>query len=146
MQDESILTETMFLDFQMSHWGSPGVDLIPIFYAMGNAECRKRRGEILFAYHEALEGYMKRLGCLTKCPSLLELNGDLLKMGAVEVVWGITFLPFFYPFFANLDMSAVEDPTPEAMNKIRKIMYSDKDVNEALREILLNLLYRGVLY
>uniref|UniRef100_A0A1L8DYJ5 Putative ecdysteroid kinase n=1 Tax=Nyssomyia neivai TaxID=330878 RepID=A0A1L8DYJ5_9DIPT len=143
--ENGIVSETIFLDFQLSQWGSPAIDLVPIFYALGDSECRKRRGEIICIYHEYLVDYIKRLGCLTKIPSLLELNIDLLKKGALEIVWGITFLPFFYPFFANMDMEAVEDPSTEAMNKIRKIMYSNEDVAEALKEILFELLYKGIL-
>uniref|UniRef100_A0A1B0C979 Putative ecdysteroid kinase n=1 Tax=Lutzomyia longipalpis TaxID=7200 RepID=A0A1B0C979_LUTLO len=51
-KSEGKISETIFLDFQKSFWASPAIDLFSLLYGIGNAECRKRRGEILLRYQE----------------------------------------------------------------------------------------------
>ncbi|XP_055695949.1 uncharacterized protein LOC129797409 [Lutzomyia longipalpis] len=139
------IDKTMFLDFQISFWGSPAIDLIYVFYAIGNAECRRRRGEILAIYHATLTEYLNRLGCLGKPPSLLELNMEVLKRGAMELLWAVGFLPFLCLDFTKIDMEAIVDPSPEVMGNMRRMMYKNEEIVKILREVLPDLLYKGIL-
>ncbi|XP_059621270.1 uncharacterized protein LOC132264938 [Phlebotomus argentipes] len=139
------IDKTMFLDFQISFWGSPAIDLIYILYAIGDADCRKRRGEILSIYHECFCDYLNRLGCFKKAPTLLDLNIEMLKKGTMEIMLGVCFLPFFALDFSKVDLNDVVDPTPEVMANMRKMLYANADVVKVLREILPDLLYKGIL-
>uniref|UniRef100_A0A1L8DYK0 Putative ecdysteroid kinase n=1 Tax=Nyssomyia neivai TaxID=330878 RepID=A0A1L8DYK0_9DIPT len=139
------INKTMFVDYQMSFWGSPTIDLIYIFYAVGNTDCRRRREEMLSIYHEALSEYLNRLGCLKKPPTLLELNIEMLKRGAAELLLSICFHPFFYLDYTKVDAKEIADPEPEVVNRIRKMMYTNEDLVKVLKEVLPDLLYRGVL-
>ncbi|XP_055696334.1 uncharacterized protein LOC129797607 [Lutzomyia longipalpis] len=139
------IKETMFLDYQVSFWGSPAVDLIYVLYAVGNAECRKRREELLSIYHGALTEYLNNLGCLKKPPSLLELNIEMLKKGAMEMLWSICFLPFFHMDFTKVDIEDFVNPTPEVMGRMRKMMYTDENMVKILKVVLPELLYKGIL-
>ncbi|XP_055706875.1 uncharacterized protein LOC129803985 [Phlebotomus papatasi] len=139
------IDKTMFLDFQISYWGSPANDLIYVLYAIGGAECRRRRGEILSIYHNTLTEYLNRLGCLRKPPTLLDLNIEMLVRGPMEILWAVCFLAFFHLDFTKIDLEAVVDPSPEAMSKVRKIMYTNEEIVKVLKETLPELFYKGIL-
>lgn len=139
------VNKTMFLDFQLSYWGSPATDLLCVFHAIGGAECRKRRGEILSIYHESLIEYLNCLGCLRKPPTLLDLNIEMLKKGPIEILWAVCFLPFFHLDFTKIYPEDVADTSPEVMSKVRKLMYTNEEVVKTLKETLPELLYKGIL-
>ncbi|GAB0087172.1 LOC111597534 [Sergentomyia squamirostris] len=140
------IEKTMFLDYQISFWGSPAIDLIYVLYAIGDDETRARRGELLSIYHASFCEYLNLLGCLKKPPSLLDLNMDLLKNGAAEILLGICFLPFMAIDFSKMDMDAIVDPTPESMAAMRRMTYADEKIVKILKVVLPELLHKGILY
>uniref|UniRef100_A0A1B0C983 Putative ecdysteroid kinase n=1 Tax=Lutzomyia longipalpis TaxID=7200 RepID=A0A1B0C983_LUTLO len=126
IKNKDDLEKTMFLDFQICFWGSPAVDLIYILYSIGDTDTRKRRGEMLRIYHEALTEYLNRLGCLKKPPSLLQLNIEMLQRGPMEVFWSTCIFPFFCMDFSKVDMETVFTPSEDNMLEIRKAMYKNQ--------------------
>lgn len=139
------IDKIMLLDYQLSFWASPAYDLIYLLYAFGNAETRKRRAEILLNYHDALTEYLNRLGCLRKPLSLLELNIDMLKMGAIELLWAVCYLPYYCMDYEKVGVETLVDPTPEAMANMRRIMYRTDTIVNILKEVLPEFLHKGIL-
>uniref|UniRef100_A0A7G3AJI2 Putative ecdysteroid kinase n=2 Tax=Lutzomyia longipalpis TaxID=7200 RepID=A0A7G3AJI2_LUTLO len=145
IKNKDDLEKTMFLDFQICFWGSPAVDLIYILYSIGDTDTRKRRGEMLRIYHEALTEYLNRLGCLKKPPSLLQLNIEMLQRGPMEVFWSTCIFPFFCMDFSKVDMETVFTPSEDNMLEMRKAMYKNQRTVNLLKEVLPDLLYKGIL-
>ncbi|GAB0087171.1 LOC111597534 [Sergentomyia squamirostris] len=140
------IEKTMFLDYQLSFWGSPAIDLIYVIYAIADDEALARRGELLFTYHASFCEYLTRLGCLKKPPSLLDLNKEILDKGAAELLLGICCLPFFRMDISKMDLAAFADPTRDAMTAMRRMTYSDEKIVKMLEIVLPDLLHRGILY
>ncbi|GAB0088784.1 LOC111597534 [Sergentomyia squamirostris] len=139
------IDKVMFLDYQISFWGSPAVDLIYVLYAISDYDARERRGEILSTYHEAFCNYLSRLGCLKKPFSLLELNIEILKKGAMEIFWSCCLMPMFCMDMSKLDTEAMITPDNKTMLDYRKMMYKNEVVVKTLKKVLPELLYKGIL-
>ncbi|XP_059621218.1 uncharacterized protein LOC132264899 isoform X2 [Phlebotomus argentipes] len=135
----------LFIDFQMSFWTSPAVDLLYVMNVIGNQEVRRRRGEAVMIYHEVFTDYLSRLGCLRKGPSLRDLNIDMLKYGKVEVHIGVGFMPIFYLDFANNDVVAAADLTNYNQKNFYDVIYKNPKITDIMKEILQTLYYKGLL-
>uniref|UniRef100_A0A1L8DYI8 Putative ecdysteroid kinase n=1 Tax=Nyssomyia neivai TaxID=330878 RepID=A0A1L8DYI8_9DIPT len=145
IKNKEDIDKIFLLDFQMSFWGTPALDVLYLLYAIGNASVRARRGEFVTIYHTAFTEYLNRLGCLRKGPSLLELNIDIMRIAHLEILLGLCFLPFFSLDFTKVDMEAVMEPTPEQMAEMHKMIYKNPEIVSILEEVLPALLYKGVL-
>uniref|UniRef100_A0A1L8DZE5 Putative ecdysteroid kinase n=1 Tax=Nyssomyia neivai TaxID=330878 RepID=A0A1L8DZE5_9DIPT len=139
------IQKTMFLDFQTCFWGSPAIDLIYILYGIGGTECRARRGEILSIYHKTLSDYLKRLGCMRKPPTVLDLNIEMLKMGTIELLWSVCYLQFYALDFTKISFEDIFNPSPEVLSKMRKTVYTNEEIVKVLKEVLPELYYKGIL-
>ncbi|XP_055706837.1 uncharacterized protein LOC129803959 [Phlebotomus papatasi] len=139
------IDKIFLLDFQMCFWGSPAVDLLYSLYAVGNASVRARKGEIISTYHENFTEYLERLGCLRKGPTLLDLNIEMLKIGLLEVLLGLCFLPFFSLDFTKVDIDQIMDPTPENLANMQRMVYKNPDIVSILTEVLPHLFLKGLL-
>lgn len=83
--DQGDLNAVLFLDFQAPVYNSPALDLIYMFNAMGAADVRERRPEVLKMYHEFLVENLKSYGFKGTIPTLDEVHQALLRkyrMGA----------------------------------------------------------------
>ncbi|GAB0088785.1 hypothetical protein DMENIID0001_032490 [Sergentomyia squamirostris] len=138
------IDKVMFLDYQMCYWGSPAMDLYYILYAISNNDARDRRGEILSIYHQTFCEYLQRLGCLKKPFSLLDLNIEILKRGAMEVMWGICGMPMMCMDLSKLDLESIIN-AGGAMVDMRQLMFKNETVVEAMKKILPDLLHKGLL-
>lgn len=139
------IEKIFFLDFQLSFWASPAIDLLYVLYEIGDFTVRRRRGEIIALYHKLFTDYLNRLGCLRKGPTLLDLNIDLLRYGRMEILLGLCFLPLFYLECSNFDMELLIDPSPEGRKKINDALYKNPKIKDILKEIIPPLVYKGIL-
>lgn len=92
---EGKLDDIMLLDFQLSVWGTPAVDLI---YAMYNSVSiptkEAHRDELISFYHAELVECLRKFGYLRRVPTLLDLHTEILKCGHLEFLLSATFVPF----------------------------------------------------
>ncbi|ETN60247.1 hypothetical protein AND_008119 [Anopheles darlingi] len=92
---EGTLEDIMLLDFQLSVWGTPAIDLI---YAMYNAVSidtkEAHREDLITFYHQELTECLKKFGYLRKFPTLHEIQIEILKCGHLEFLLASTFVPF----------------------------------------------------
>ncbi|GAB0088783.1 hypothetical protein DMENIID0001_032470 [Sergentomyia squamirostris] len=142
--DENI-DQILFYDFQMSLWASPAIDLIYLLYEIGNAETRQRQGELIFIYHRAFEEYLTRLGCLKNAPTVLTLNIEMLKHAHLEILLGLCWMPFFVVKFTELVQKTEIEPSQEFFIEIYKLIYQQPDVIRVLKELIPNLVNKGVI-
>ncbi|XP_048505694.1 uncharacterized protein LOC105692807 [Athalia rosae] len=83
-----------FLDFQVSHLGSPAEDIIHFFGTSISEDVRIHHTDLLLRdYHRSLVGTMKQLKCTTESPSLEDLQGALKKREICGAVVAMTMFP-----------------------------------------------------
>lgn len=145
IKDGANIDKTMLFDYQLCFWSSPAYDLIYLFYAFGDGSCRKRRKELILIYYEFFTEYLKRLGCLSKPPALVQLNMDMLRMGIIEILWSVCYLPFFCLDFSKADVETVVNPSDEFIQDVRKDAYKEEKFVSMLKEVLPELLHKGIL-
>uniref|UniRef100_A0A182ISP3 CHK domain-containing protein n=1 Tax=Anopheles atroparvus TaxID=41427 RepID=A0A182ISP3_ANOAO len=89
------LVDAIFVDFQNCVVGSPIIDLV-YFLASTPAYdvLQQHKDELVFTYHETLVLLLQKMGYLKSVPSLLELQVELLKHGALQVIYALTVSPF----------------------------------------------------
>lgn len=84
------------MDFQISIFASPTIDLCYLLYLVASNKAREKRDDILKQYHDEFQSVLKKFTCKNNTLTLLELNNDMQKNGFLEVVMAICFVPFFY--------------------------------------------------
>uniref|UniRef100_A0A1B0C8X4 Putative ecdysteroid kinase n=1 Tax=Lutzomyia longipalpis TaxID=7200 RepID=A0A1B0C8X4_LUTLO len=138
------IEEIIFLDFQLSFWASPAIDLLYVLYVTGTANVRQRKDEVLLLYHRALTDYLQRIGFHQEGPpSLQDLHIDMLKLDGNLL--GLCFLPMFYIDKSQVDMNAFAEPTAQAIEKFYHAFYTNPKFTDVLKDILKSLWYRGIL-
>ncbi|XP_055678330.1 uncharacterized protein LOC129787056 [Lutzomyia longipalpis] len=139
------IDKILLLDFQMCFWGSPALDVLYLLYVIGNASVRQRRGEMVSIYHNTFTDYLNQLGCLRQGPTLLELNIELLKLAPFELIMGIWMLPIFSLDLSQFDAAAIDNPTPEVLANMQKMIFKIPPIVEILKEVLPPLYYKGAM-
>lgn len=80
-------TDVKFIDFQISQWTSPAIDLIYIFFTSCQPEVIVTEWDNLIKfYYEELSAAMKVLQCKAKVSSFEEFNKDLTRRAVIGVV------------------------------------------------------------
>uniref|UniRef100_A0A1B0C8D6 CHK kinase-like domain-containing protein n=1 Tax=Lutzomyia longipalpis TaxID=7200 RepID=A0A1B0C8D6_LUTLO len=136
------INEISFIDFQISVWCSPAIDLNYVLYVNASTETRdNHRDELIRIYHTKFCSFLEELGCLKKPPSLLELHIELLKNGFFEVLLSIQFMAMFY---ANFEEMAKEDLSdPNLMEKMTKKLYTESPMRPVLEKLIVQFLHKG---
>ncbi|XP_063701312.1 uncharacterized protein LOC134831187 [Culicoides brevitarsis] len=89
------LIDCAFVDYQNCFVGSPVIDLIYFLTTSVNADVLEtHRNDLVYAYHDSLDVVLTTLGFKGHKPSLLELQLELLKKGALEVIFTLTAAPY----------------------------------------------------
>nr|XP_046489094.1 uncharacterized protein LOC124222317 [Neodiprion pinetum] len=95
-----------FLDFQISNYASPVLDLLYFFATSPNDDVRKQHRELIVReYHAALTTAMAQLKCSTAGPSLEYIMDSLRKRALFEVILTFSILPL-----ALFDLKSVISP------------------------------------
>uniref|UniRef100_A0A182N4H0 CHK domain-containing protein n=1 Tax=Anopheles dirus TaxID=7168 RepID=A0A182N4H0_9DIPT len=92
---EGKLDDIMLLDFQLSVWTSPAVDLIYAMYNSVSIDTREdHREDLITFYYQELVECLKKFGYLHKPPTLQQIQLEILKCGHLEFLLAATFVPF----------------------------------------------------
>lgn len=141
--ERSAILDVLFVDFQLSFWGTPAVDLYYLLYLVCNRETRdKHRQELIYHYHQKLTETLDKMGHIGTVPTLLDLNNDLLRAGFLEVVIVVCFIPFLFA-----DYSAALNVFGETNDAkaYRRQLYSNPQYREILEPLLPYFLHKGFL-
>lgn len=130
------------MDYQLSVWATPAIDLFYLLYMVASHEIREnRRTEVVNFYYKELLEDLTKLGHLKSAPSLVDLNVELLENGFLEVVLAVCFLPFLLINSSNAE--SIFDTTPES--DIRQALYSSPEYKKAIQKLLPEFLTKGLL-
>ncbi|CAO1423746.1 unnamed protein product [Diamesa serratosioi] len=142
--ENGLINDFYMLDFQLSVYASPCVDL---YYALYNAisdEDRKtRRDEIIHYYHQEFTSTLEKLGFIKSIPSLAELQQDLLKNGTMEVIKCICFKIFFYMDSANTQIQEVI--CGGNAKDLKKLIFANESYQKFVKAELPRLVQKGFL-
>lgn len=97
MNENKRLERSFFIDYQTSIYCSPAID---VTYMLALVK-RDEDGEIpsddlIMFYHEEFVKALKMMGFMKTPPSLVDLNIELLKHGAVKMFLSVFFVPFSF--------------------------------------------------
>lgn len=91
----SIKVKNHQVDYQNSFVGSPVIDLLYFLTTSVNPEVLEvHRNDLIYAYHDSLDVVLTTFGYKGHKPTLLELQVELLKKGALEVIFTLTAAPY----------------------------------------------------
>ncbi|CAO1433051.1 unnamed protein product [Diamesa tonsa] len=142
--DNGLIDDFYMLDFQLSVYASPCVDL---FYALYNAISDKdrqtRRDEIIHYYHQEFTGTLKKLGFIKSIPSLADLQQELLKNGTMEVIKCICFKIFFHMDSANTQVT--EMIRGGNTKELKKLIFASESYQKFVKAELPRLVQKGFL-
>jgi Ecdysteroid kinase-like family len=144
-RDAGLTIFSFQLDFQLTKWGSPCIDIFYLLYMVASEEARENhRDEIIAHYYNEFIAALKDIGFMSKPPGILELNLELLKNGFMEVVIAVCFLPFFYlePHSQDLDV-AYENGVEGVI--LRKSLYQNESYKSVVSKLVSRFLYKGFL-
>lgn len=71
----------------MPTWSSPASDLCFCLYGMVGHEARERREELIGHYHKTFKTTLEKLGYLKPIPTLLDVQMEILRNGALGENW-----------------------------------------------------------
>lgn len=120
--------DVVFVDFQMSIWGSPGIDLNYFFYTSLPVKLLKERREHLIrVYHEELQNCLRQLK-YEKIPSYQQIREEVHK----RELFGFFANHAIYPII-SIDKDIADDSTFEnfadrefAKRKFKQILQQQK--------------------
>ncbi|XP_055605521.1 uncharacterized protein LOC129753700 [Uranotaenia lowii] len=93
--NEGVTEDIMLLDFQISVWATPAIDLLYSLYNTVGAETRHtHREELISYYYEQFAEALKKFGYSKKIPTLVDLRVELIKAGHLETLVSLVFLPY----------------------------------------------------
>ncbi|XP_053693605.1 uncharacterized protein LOC128741668 [Sabethes cyaneus] len=106
--------DILLIDYQISQWGSPAIDIIYSLYMLCSTETRENhRDEIIKFYYDEFAASLNKFGHLGKIPSLLDLHVEILKCGHLESFLTSAFLPFMIITFEEMMEEHAKNYSPE---------------------------------
>ncbi|XP_001648771.2 uncharacterized protein LOC5564426 [Aedes aegypti] len=137
---EDRIVDSMLIDFQCCHWGSPAIDVLSLVDLIVDMETKMaHRNEIIYEYYQHFAMILRKIGYTGKIPSLVDLQVELLRKGFQELVH--TAVESFK--YADLTESTFDDYNAGNLD-INKC-YIDKSFLRFICTELESLLYRGLL-
>lgn len=98
--ENDLVQDILFIDYQMPFFGSPGIDLNFLFYGSLNEDTRLSFGKkLLRIYHETLANVLEKLNYKKKIPTLHDVHVENLKCGFHSVLAAFCEVPLL--FFEN---------------------------------------------
>ncbi|CRK99057.1 CLUMA_CG011999, isoform A [Clunio marinus] len=136
--DNNLIQDVLFVDFQLSYFGSPGIDLNFFFYGSLNEDTRKSfRHKLIRIYHETLAETLKKLNYMKPIPSLHDIQIEMLKTGMNGVLAALAEVPLLLMEDSeNLDLKTLLADTPEAKT-FRYNLFNNPKYRKFIQTLLL---------
>ncbi|XP_058117667.1 uncharacterized protein LOC131260031 [Anopheles coustani] len=140
LQPVDTIVDTMFVDYQMCSWSSQTVDLFYLTYMIPEQSVKEsHRNEIIYSYHTEFSRILERLKYGDRIPSLMDLQTEMLRNGALELFHYIVFSAFRY-----IDLSTV-DPEAFFLGHIENPALTKEEFQRAMKGEIKRFLYQGII-
>lgn len=132
------------MDYQLSVWCSPVIDLT---YMMGL--CRFIDGndsikeEMVVFYHQELVKALNSIGYMKAPPTLLDINVELLKHGAMNIAIWINFFPFLFIDWSTMSTDDMMGNDSERSRNFKKNLYNSPMLKKLIQKEMKTWMYKG---
>ncbi|XP_070509699.1 uncharacterized protein [Chironomus tepperi] len=144
--DDGKVSDVLFVDYQMTKWGSPSIDLYYLLHLVASRDVTdNHRDEIISYYYQEVVKSLQDIGYMTKAPNMLDLNIELLKNGFLEVMIAVCFMPFMFmdPKIHDADI-AFENGIEGLL--LRKDLYRLPEFKAFIVKLLPKFLHKGIVF
>uniref|UniRef100_A0A336M4W5 CSON009904 protein n=1 Tax=Culicoides sonorensis TaxID=179676 RepID=A0A336M4W5_CULSO len=141
---QGLIDDLILLDYQCCLWGTPAIDLSYLLFSMANTEARERRNEIIQYYYDEFSSTLKKIGYLGNIPSLLDLNLEILKNSAIEILHIFCMVIFQFMDFTEVTADELFDMKKDQSLMQRKLMKLPQ-YQEILKRELPRLIATGII-
>lgn len=135
--DDGSVQDVIFVDFQLSYYGSPGIDINFFFYGSLNEEARILHSKKLIRiYHRNLEETLKKLNYDKKIPTLHDVHVLILKAGLNSVLAATAEVPLLIIEQSdNLEMDIVLGDSKESQ-EFRYSLFNNPKYKTFIQKLL----------
>lgn len=131
------------MDFQLSVYASPAVDIIMALYGSMTLKNRKTyRSEIILFYYESFVSSLRKFGYEKEPPSLLDLNVELAKNGALGAQLCICYVPYMLAEWSKIDSNVMYTVSDDTESSKRSLYLSEK-FSEVIKEEFEDFFFKG---
>lgn len=133
------------LDYQLNVWCSPTVDLT---YVMGLVKFDDKtdvnlKAELIVFYHQELLSALKSIGYMKTPPTLLDLNVELLRHGAMNITLWINFFPFLFVNWETMSIEEMLGVDSEKSRNFKKSLYNSPVLKSMLQREMKSWMLKG---
>lgn len=161
--EDNELEDVLLLDYQLSYWGSPGIDLNFFLFGSVDSEVREEHFHFMIMnYHRELVRVLQLLKFKGNAPSIRDIHAEIIKTGFNGIINGIILyhLLIYFIYFVGLiatvclkplalvedtsdaDMDVLLKETPQG-NAFREKLFSNSKFQIILRKCLKYFYYMG---
>lgn len=127
----------------MSVYASPAVDIFMALYGSMTLKNRKTyRNEIILFYYETFVSSLRRFGYEKEPPSLLDLNVELTRNGALGAQFCICYLPYLLAEWSKIDSNVMYSVSDDTECSKRRL-YLDSKFGEVIKEEFEDFFFKG---
>ncbi|KAG5674473.1 hypothetical protein PVAND_004442 [Polypedilum vanderplanki] len=135
--------DVQFLDFQLSIYASPAVDIFMALYGSMTLKNRmKNRDEMILFYYETFIESLQKFGYNKEPPTLLDLNVELTRCGSLGAQLCICYLPYLLTEFDKVDSDIMYNVNDDTESSKRRL-YLRKEFVEVIKEEFEEFYYKG---
>ncbi|XP_053673519.1 uncharacterized protein LOC128723780 [Anopheles nili] len=145
---DEIVQEVMFVDYQLSNYGSPGLDLVYCLYNCAQFEVRENRiNDLLQVYYGSLCEGLRIGGYQQRKPTFDDVLKEFARHEFIGLVSGLSMLPIIMMERTECDAELSFDNLLEGQHaeKLRDIQYQGKLYRQSVIPILERFHARGLL-
>uniref|UniRef100_A0A023ERR9 Putative juvenile hormone-inducible protein n=1 Tax=Aedes albopictus TaxID=7160 RepID=A0A023ERR9_AEDAL len=134
------VVDSMLIDYQCCHWGSPAVDVWSLLdLIVDNRTKTAHRSRMLYEYHKQFAKVLDKMGFMGKIPTLVDLQMELLRKGFLEVLHVTVFEKYKFVQMTDTMFDSFDEGNPDDP------CYHNEEYCDIIRAELLSLLHRGLL-
>ena len=124
------------IDYQLSVWCSPVVDLsyMMALVRFDHTSLGSLRSELIAFYHEQLVSALTAIGYMKAPPSLLDLNVELLKHGAINIAIWINFFPFLFVDWSTMSADDMMGNESDRTRNFKKSLFKSPVLRKMLEQ------------
>lgn len=132
------VNDVLFIDYQMPHFNSPGIDLNFLFYGALNEETRIFEAKkLLRIYHEVLSNTLAALKYPKTIPTLHDIHVEVLKTGLNSLIASFCEVPLLMVEHSddlNMDLLLGDSETAE---KFRYTLFNNEKYKNFIQKLLI---------
>lgn len=143
-KDEDLL----LVDFQFPLWNTPAIDVLYLLNMNASTEVRvNHRDEIILFYYREFVQALKTIGHLGRIPTLLDLQVELLRCGALDYLQNVASVPFHFLDWSKIDFAKMmeENGMHAGFMSIYTTVYAMPEFRAYLKKVLNGMIAKGIL-